>query len=129
MPLNNRNPGSLPNAYAATEMARSLLAKQNLDPDVKAVIQALLTFSFTQAEINKRLWESRKGLPEPHSETHLGGPGSTDDSLAGNQLPESIDVGDAGEIGDAILGFAPINHQHAADGLDELLAFAFLGHY
>jgi hypothetical protein len=128
MPLNSRNPGALPNVFARCEDARTLLAKAKLDADLKALVGSVLAFAQTQHELNKRLWEAKKGLPEPHSETHLGSAGATDDSLSGNQLPESIDVGDAGEIGHAILGFAPIDHQHEAAGLDELLAFAFLGY-
>lgn len=124
MPLNDRNPGALPNVAARCEEARTLLAKAKLDPDLKALVTSVLSFAQTQHELNKRLWESRKGLTAPHHETHMGG----DDSIAGHQLPTSIDVGDAGETGDGFLGYAPINHQHEAAGLDELLAFAFLGY-
>lgn len=124
MPLNDRDPSILPNVFARVERARALLSNPKLDRDMRELVESVIAMAMTQHTLNRALWESRKGLPASHHESHMGG----DDSIAGHQLPTSIDVGDAGEIGDGFLGYAPINHQHEAAGLDELLAFAFLGY-
>jgi hypothetical protein len=124
MPLNVRNPGALPNVFARVESARALLANRKLDEDVRSVVEALLALATTQHELNKRLWESNRGIPFPHGESHKGG----DDDLTGTELPSSIDIGDLGVIGTGSKGFAPIDHQHEAAGLDELLAIDFLGY-
>jgi hypothetical protein len=111
MAVNVRDPGSLPNVFARVERARVLLSGRKLDGDVREIVESLVALASTQHELNKRLWESKKGSPEPHAETHKAG----DDDLTGAQLPEPIEIGDVGDIGDGGLGFAPIDHEHPVD--------------
>lgn len=128
MPLNVRNPGALPNVFARVEEARALLAAAQLPPEVRKVCESLVAFASTQAELNKRLWESKKGVPEPHGETHMGLPGQVDDALGAVGVPSSIDIGDLGQVGNPTGGFAAWDHQHDAEVLDRILAMAFLGY-
>lgn len=88
MPLGDRNPGSLPNVFARVEAARALLGKRDLDEQVRTVVTSLVALATTQAELNKRLWESNRGLPVPHAESHIHG----DDAIGG-------DLGDSGLVG------------------------------
>jgi hypothetical protein len=108
MPLGVRNPGALPNVLARVEGLRASLGDKDLDEGVRIAIDGILRFAQTQHELNKRLWESKKGNTEHHAETHKG----ADDNLSGLIIPSTIEVGDVGSIGSAYLGYAPINHEH-----------------
>jgi len=99
MPLNIRDPGSLPNVFARVEDARALLGRsldqrdpqqavKDIDEQLRTIVRSLVALAATQHELNKRLWESNKGLPAPHAETHIHG----DDALGG-------DLGDGNLVG------------------------------
>lgn len=80
MALGVRDPGALPNVFARVQQARQLRQHEGLDRALATVIQALSDFALTQSELNKRLWESNRGLPAPHAESHIYG----DDAIGGN---------------------------------------------
>jgi hypothetical protein len=80
MTVGVRDPGYLPNVLARVEKTRALLAKGNLEADLREAIEAILALATTQHELNKRLWEGKKGVPEPHADSHIWG----DDALGGN---------------------------------------------
>lgn len=128
MPLNVRNPGALPNVYAHCAEARALLQDQKLDKSVRKAVEALLALASTQHELNKRLWESKKGVPEPHSDSHMGLPGLVDDSISGTSTPSTIRMnGDAGDVGDPTQGYAPIDHTHPTKLFWEVMSITSLG--
>ena len=109
MTVGVRDPGYLPNVLARVEAARRLLRKNDLAENVRVMVEGILALATTQHELNKRLWEGTKGFAEPHADTHKG----DGDSVAGLVLPEPIEAGDTGAIGDPALGMAPIGHEHA----------------
>lgn len=80
MALGVRDPGALPNVLARVEKTREILRTPALEPTLRGVIQGLLALATTQHELNKRLWEGDKGIPEPHADSHIWG----DDALGGN---------------------------------------------
>ncbi len=75
MALGVRDPGYLPNVLARVEKTRLLLSKGGLEPDLREAIEGILALATTQHELNKRLWEGKKGFPHPHAETHTGSGG------------------------------------------------------
>lgn len=111
MAIGVRDPGSLPDVFARVEIARQLLQDRRLDKDVRTVVEAVIALALTQHELNKRLWEGKKGTGEPHADTHKGG----DDQVVGSQLPAKVVPCSPGDIGDPALGYAPINHEHPFD--------------
>lgn len=79
MAVGPRNPGALPNVLARVEKTRLLLHKSEIKAEVRALVEAVLALATTQHELNKRLWEGKKGSPEPHGDTHIYG----DDAIGG----------------------------------------------
>ena len=108
MPLGPRNPGYLPNVLARVEKTRRLLGELDADDNARVLAEGVIALATTQHELNKRLWEGAKGFAEPHALTHMG----ADDSVSGLGIPEPIEVGDAGALGDPTGGFAPLDHEH-----------------
>jgi hypothetical protein len=78
VPVGLRNPGALPNVLARVEAARGVLNRA--DPEVRTVVEGLLSFAMTQHELNRRLWDMARSLPVPHASEHVFG----DDQIGGN---------------------------------------------
>lgn len=80
MPIGERDPGALPNVVARLDTLRAGLLKDDLDQELRDLIRGVLEFAAVQHELNKRLWEGKKGFPVPHADAHIYG----DDPIAGS---------------------------------------------